>query len=92
MSMDLVTCRTCGAEGFQPCVSRRGYGEPMIRRHSERVSAQRLLDEAAAFNESYPVGAPVMFWPGLRTVEGRVSKTRTPAWAMSQDAVVSVEG
>ena len=32
------------------------------------------------FNERYPVGTPVRYWPGVREGEGRESVTRTPAW------------
>jgi len=44
------------------------------------------------FNRRAPVGTPVRFWPGAREGEGRISKTRTPAWLMSSAVVVSVEG
>ena len=47
---------------------------------------------ADQFNATYPIGTPVLFWPGARRGEGRVSKTRTPAWQMyAGDVVVSVD-
>ncbi len=57
------------------------------------------------FNQAHPVGTPVTYWPGARTVTpwppgapkrefpGRESRTRTPAWLMSEvTPAVSVEG
>lgn len=47
---------------------------------------------AAKWNERYPVGTPVTYWPGFQTGEGRTSRTRTPAWVICESAVVSVDG
>lgn len=48
---------------------------------------------ADEFNAAYPVGTPVLYWPGARRGIGSRSKTRTPAWEMnSKDTVVSVDG
>ena len=45
------------------------------------------------FNERYPVGTPVRYWPGFREGEGRESVTRTPAWLVGgHTPCVSVEG
>ncbi|MEV7013340.1 hypothetical protein [Streptosporangium sp. NPDC051022] len=50
-------------------------------------------DDAVSWNADHPVGAPVRYWPGWSEGEGRVSRTRTPAWTLgSGEAVVSVEG
>lgn len=90
--MTYASCRKCGAGPTEPCRTSRGQGDVMARRHSERVAFQRVLDEAEEFNSRYPVGTNVVFWPGMRDGAGRHSRTRTPAWALSEDAVVSVEG
>ncbi len=43
------------------------------------------------FNNNYPLGTPVRFWPGFKQGEGREGKTRTPAWVMGgHTAVVSI--
>jgi DNA repair exonuclease SbcCD ATPase subunit len=57
---------------------------------------------ADEFNAKYPVGTPVKFWPGWRTVNGSpggaeippvISKTTTPAWEMPNgEHVVTCEG
>lgn len=44
------------------------------------------------FNEWYPVGTKVRYWPAARIGDGRPSVTRTPAWMIGEHAVVSVEG
>ena len=44
------------------------------------------------FNRDYPVGTPVTYWPGTRDAAGRDSLTRTPAWLVSGQPCVSVEG
>ena len=45
------------------------------------------------FNEKYPVGSPVYFYPIALEDERIETKTRTPAWALgSGHVVVSVEG
>ena len=44
------------------------------------------------FNERYPVGTPVRYWPGIRHGDGRESVTRTPAWLVCGKPCVSVEG
>lgn len=47
--------------------------------------------EVRKFNESFPAGTPVRFWPGARVGEGQVSRTRGQAWVLCGTAVVSVE-
>ncbi|GAA0853331.1 hypothetical protein ACFQVD_26705 [Streptosporangium amethystogenes subsp. fukuiense] len=48
---------------------------------------------ADEWNETCPVGTPVLAWPGAREVEPMVTRTRTPAWTLGcGDPVVSVEG
>jgi hypothetical protein len=52
-------------------------------------------DAAAAvesWNALHQVGTPVCYWPGFRTGPGTASKTRTPAWVVCGNAVVSVNG
>lgn len=50
-------------------------------------------DAAAAWNAVYPVGTPVLAWPGTRDEEPLVTRTRTPAWTLGHGAAaVSVEG
>ena len=48
------------------------------------------------FNQRYPVGTQVRFWPGARLGEGILALTRTPAWTLKgvdEDyPLVSVEG
>jgi hypothetical protein len=51
------------------------------------------LDGAARFNEQYPVGTPVRYWPAFRQGAGRESVTRTLAWLVGgHTPCVSVEG
>lgn len=56
------------------------------------------LNEVTAelWNELYPVGTPVRYWSGIRKGKGVLTKTRAPAWTLSQkpeDAhLVCVEG
>lgn len=46
-----------------------------------------------ANGDRLPVGTPVLYWPGARTGDGRLSITRSPIWKMgSGTEVVSVEG
>jgi hypothetical protein len=51
---------------------------------------------SAQFNEMYPVGTPVTYYPVLPEVPGilpLITHTRTPAWDLGHGApVVSVEG
>lgn len=49
--------------------------------------------EVAQFNDSIPVGTPVLFWAGARTGKGTPSRTRTRAWVLGDHTpVVMVEG
>ena len=53
-------------------------------------SEQQLVD---IFNDAYPVGTPVRYWPVANEGEGVLSKTRSEAWLLSgHTAVVMVEG
>lgn len=53
--------------------------------------ADLLLNTANG--DRLPLGTPVLYWPGARTGEGRLSVTRTPIWKVgSGTEVVSVEG
>lgn len=48
---------------------------------------------AIAWNNAYPVGTWVVFWPGTRIGPGRLGKTRSEAWVLtSGDPVVMVTG
>lgn len=48
---------------------------------------------AEDFNAAHAIGTAVLFWPGMKLGEGRISRTRTPSWTIGDnDAVVSVEG
>ncbi|WP_232676708.1 DUF1643 domain-containing protein [Nocardioides sp. R-C-SC26] len=47
---------------------------------------------AAEFNAKHPVGTRVRYWPGAREGEGIVSTTRTTAWVVGGQPVVSVLG
>lgn len=47
---------------------------------------------AERFNDTYPVGTPVRYWPGAREGDGQEPRRRTPAWEISGHSVVSVEG
>lgn len=50
-------------------------------------------NQAELWNEQFPPGTPVHYWPGIRVGAGRASKTRTDAWVMGgHTAVVAVEG
>lgn len=54
---------------------------------------KRTAEEiAAVWNRHHPVGTPVTYWPGVREGAGRTSKTRSPAWVVCGNAVVSVDG
>ena len=53
---------------------------------------KRIEREVNTFNEKYPVGTPVRYWPGLREGEGKLSKTRSQAQRMCDHSVVWVEG
>ncbi|MEV4181658.1 hypothetical protein AB0J28_09445 [Streptosporangium canum] len=45
------------------------------------------------WNATYPVGTPVLAWPGTLKDEPMATRTRTPAWTLGHGAaVVSVEG
>lgn len=45
------------------------------------------------WNQTHPVGTPVLYWPGARTGPGTVSRTRSEAWTLGHGAaVVAVEG
>jgi len=47
---------------------------------------------AEQFNARYPVGTPVVAYPGARDDEGLITRTRTPAWNLGHGApVVSVD-
>lgn len=48
--------------------------------------------EVQYWNDAYPVGTPVRYWPGLREGEGTESTTRSSAWILGEDAVVMVVG
>lgn len=53
----------------------------------------RQTAEVEQFNELVPVGSPVLYWPGVRSGEGRKSVTRSAAWILGgQTPVVMVEG
>lgn len=49
---------------------------------------------AEQFNEKYPVGTKVLYWPWVREgKDGIPSSTRTPAWTLGNgDPLVSVYG
>lgn len=45
------------------------------------------------WNRLFPIGTPVLAWPGVRDAEPMRTQTRTPAWTLGHGApVVSVEG
>lgn len=48
---------------------------------------------AEQWNTRYPVGTPVVAYPGTRDDEPLTTRTRNPAWTLGHGAaVVSVEG
>lgn len=52
--------------------------------------------KVTAWNEAHPIGTPVRYWPGVKTGDGLVSRTRSAAWTLSMSlgeaaAVVLVE-
>lgn len=50
-------------------------------------------EEVDVFNERFPVGTPVRYWPGARHGKGCESKTRTKAQLLGgHTSVVWVEG
>jgi hypothetical protein len=52
-----------------------------------------VVTDADRWNAAYPVGTPVVAWPGARTDEPLWTRTRTPAWRLGHGAsVVSVDG
>lgn len=54
------------------------------------TSPQKEVDR---FNELYPLGTPVAYWPGEREGDGRQSVTRSFAWLLGgHTPVVMVEG
>lgn len=54
--------------------------------------AQDAAAVAESWNALHQVGASVRYWPGFRTGEGTASKTRTSAWVVCGNTVVSVDG
>ena len=79
-------CPSCGAQGSEECAT------PTGRDHLSRRRLIVRLMERDDFNRRAPIGTTVRFWPGAREGEGRIAKTRTPAWLMTSAVVVSVEG
>ena len=79
-------CPSCGAQGSEECAT------PTGRDHLSRRRLTVRLMERDDFNRRAPIGTTVRFWPGAREGEGRIAKTRTPAWLMPSAVVVSVEG
>lgn len=63
-------------------------GRPFSAEERKRRAQKRADD----FNQHYPVGTPVRYWAGVREGAGTISKTRTPAWLVSDHVSVSVEG
>ena len=67
---------------------------------TRQIMGNLLLDLWAAnrkavarFNRDHPIGTPVRFWPGVRSGEGRPSRTRSQAQILSgHTPVVWVEG
>lgn len=48
---------------------------------------------ADEFNSRFPVGTPVVAYPGARNGKGLITRTRTPAWELGHgEPVVSVDG
>ena len=57
------------------------------------ISEVRRGWTAAQWNERYPVGTPVLYWPGVRSGEGVRSCTQSGAWELNGAyAVVQVQG
>lgn len=55
-------------------------------------AAAKAAKEAAEFNDRYPVGTKVRYWPGLREGEGIEGHTRSIAWEVCGTAVVKCTG
>ena len=54
------------------------------------AAEQMAVDE---FNDRFPIGTPVEYWPGVREGDGRRSRTRSKARVLSgHTAVVWVDG
>lgn len=53
-------------------------------------AAERAQREVADFDAKFAPGVQVMFWPGLREGEGRLSTTSGKAWILGGTPVVSV--
>ncbi|MGW1433092.1 hypothetical protein ACWD6K_31290 [Streptomyces sp. NPDC002431] len=86
----IQTCRVCGA-GYD-------YGQPCSvcefkKRMAAETSRVRPSMTADEWNRRYPVGTPVLAYPGTRDDEPLDTVTRSRAWTLGHGAaVVSVEG
>lgn len=60
-------------------------------RHFYDQLKQAHLRAIEAWNRTHPEGTAVRFWPGVREGEGRLSRTRSKAWLVSEHGSVLVE-
>lgn len=51
-----------------------------------------MSDAVEEFNRKFPIGTPVLYWPGSRKEHGFQSVTRTTAWYIGNQPCVSVSG
>jgi len=85
--------------GFEPA-SKTMEEDPSCASHPPCASHLRMDGtrkrggmSATEWNAKYPVGTPVLFWPGARQGDGRPSTTRSEAWELGDGtAVVKVKG
>ncbi|MFC3986499.1 hypothetical protein [Streptosporangium jomthongense] len=80
------------------------WTEPTSDQRKERMRERRAASAsvetpketpltADEWNTAWPVGTPILAWPGSRDAEPLTTATRTTAWTLgSGHAVVSVEG
>ncbi len=68
-------------------------GRRAMQGQGRKLSPGTAKRAAAIWNEAYPVGTPVRYWPGAKEGPGVLSKTRSEAWATDFSVpVVLVEG
>lgn len=56
---------------------------------NERTTSHETVD---AFNDTCPVGTPVLAFPGSREGRALMTRTRSVAWSLGHEPVVMVEG
>jgi hypothetical protein len=66
--------------------------EALEARAAKAADDAREALKVLSFNEAHGIGTPVRVWPGARSGEGVLTKTRSPAMLCGRTAVVWVDG